>query len=129
MTCQETFTLEALVLIVNWLLAISFETIAWAKRPPMDGQLVAEVGVFGLEPVGQGDGRDAEFVGGDVAGVDVHHLRRFDRSVNEVFVGWIERVVDLEVFRRPKHGAGHVDVAVEVSCEGGDATPPTPPVA
>src|SRR5277367_5860636 len=38
-----------------------------------DRQLVAEIGVLRFEPVGQSDGREAEFIGGDVAGVDVHH--------------------------------------------------------
>ena len=83
--------------------------------------MITEVGVFGLKPVGHGDGREAEFIGGYVAAVDVHHFGRFDRSVYEVFVGGVERVVDFEVFHRPKHGPGHLNVAVEVSCVGGDS--------
>ena len=31
----------------------------------------------------------------------LNDLRRFHRGVHEVFVGWIERVIDLEVFREP----------------------------
>jgi len=59
-------------------------------------ELVAEVGVLSLEPIGQGDSCQTEFVGGDVAGVNVHPLRGLDG----IFVRGIERVVDLEVLAR-----------------------------
>ena len=38
-------------------------------------QLVAEIGVLGLEPVGQRHCRISLRIGDDVAGVDIHHLR------------------------------------------------------
>jgi hypothetical protein len=62
----------------------------------------------------------AVLIGSDVAGVDVHHLRRFDSGVVEVSIGRVQRVVNLEVFlpadvetpaeSQIRHGAGTVDV-------------------
>src|SRR5215467_16391014 len=64
---------------------------------PKHGELIAEIGVDGLEPVGETNFSVALSVGSDVAAVYVHHFRRLDGGVIEVLIGRIERVIDLEV--------------------------------
>src|SRR5208337_639500 len=82
---------------------------------PDHRQLVAEVSVERLKPLRQLNGRMALTIGGDVPVVDVLHLGRFDRGVNEIFVGRIQGMIDLEVLRPGSDFAGNVNVAVENS--------------
>src|SRR5271167_5136456 len=85
------------------------------RLAPDHRQLISKIGVLRLEPIRQLDRRHAQLVGDYIAGVDIHHFRRFHGSVNQVFVRGIERVVDLEILGSAEDGAGYVDVAVEVS--------------
>src|SRR5208282_803915 len=75
---------------------------------------IAEVGVQRLKPIRQFDRCLALSIGRDIAGVDVHHLRRFDRSVNQVFVCWIQRMVDLEVLGASSDRTSDLYVAGEI---------------
>src|SRR5260370_2562774 len=80
-----------------------------------DGQLIAEVLVEGLEPVGQGHGGVAARVGGDVAVVDVHHVGGFDEGVRKIFVGRVEGMVNLERAAALGEVADHVYAAALVN--------------
>jgi hypothetical protein len=94
-TCQETFTPGLLVLMMKLRLAISAATQACAGLA--DGrQLIPEIRVERFEPTGHRHDGGAAAVGDDIAIVDVHHVRRFDERVVEVFVGGIERMIDFE---------------------------------
>src|SRR6185369_17294122 len=86
-------------------------------------ELVAVVPVERAEPGGQLDHRLALRVGGDVAVVEVHHVRRLDEGVIEILVGRVERVVDLERAARFRERADDLDIAAEIAREaaGGDA--------
>ena len=64
-----------------------------------DGELISEIAVYGLEPIGKSDDGVAVFIRRYVAAVDVQYFGRLDRCVIEVFVFRIERMVDLEVLR------------------------------
>lgn len=61
------------------------------------GKLVAKVAVQRLEPPWQLHPGLAVGVEGDVAIVDVHHVRAFDEGVGKILIGWIQRMVDLEL--------------------------------
>jgi len=81
---------------------------------PNHSQLVAEVPVQRLEVVRQNHHGPPAFVGPDIAVIDVHHVRRFDKRMGEVFVRRVERMVDLEHPSALGQGPGDVHVAVQV---------------
>src|SRR4029077_11305391 len=60
-------------------------------------QLVAEVGVHSLEPFRKPDVGRAAAVESSVSGVEVHHFGGLHRSVIQVLVAWVERMIDAEV--------------------------------
>lgn len=77
-----------------------------------DGRkLIAEVPVLRLEPPWKLNGSRAAAIEQDVAAVDVHQFRRFDRSMDEVLVGWVEGVVNLEVLAAGGDECGCDDLA------------------
>src|SRR5579863_7613608 len=78
-----------------------------------DGELVAEIPVEHIEPIWQRDSCQTGAVCGDVAVVNVHHVRRFDEGVVEVLIGRIERVIDMELSTCFGKFAVDVDIAVE----------------
>ena len=115
-TCQETFTAGLSVRIVKRLSCDLAPDDRRARQGATDDrQLVAEVAVERLEVRRQLDGREALAVGGDVAVVDVHHVRRLDEGVLQVLVRRIERVVDLERAAALGERAVDGDVALEVA--------------
>jgi len=69
------------------------------------GQLIAEVGVESLKPVRQRHRRLALRIGDDDAVVNVLHLRRFHRGMDQVLVDRIQRMIDFEVLCSPTNGA------------------------
>src|SRR5579863_439443 len=85
------------------------------RELPDHCQLVTEVSVEGLKPLWQLHRYMATAIRGDVAGVDVHHLRGFDRGVNQVLVCRIQRMVDPEVLGPGENCSGDVEVAAKVS--------------
>ena len=58
-------------------------------------ELIAEVTIESLKPLRQFDHCLTTGVGGHVAIIDVLHLGRFDGGVEQIFVGWIQRMVDV----------------------------------
>src|SRR3984885_1495883 len=78
-------------------------------------QLVAEICFLGLEPVGQRHCRIRLRIGDDVAGVDIHHLRRLHRSMSQILIGGVEWMIDSKIFRTGKDCAGHIEIAAEVA--------------
>jgi hypothetical protein len=60
------------------------------------GELIAEITVQRLKPIGELNHGIAVPVSDDIAVVDVHHVGRFDKRVIEVLVRRIEWVIDLE---------------------------------
>src|SRR5262249_13391585 len=83
-----------------------------------DRELVAEVAVERLEVIGQSHGRFAVGAGRYDAVVDVHHIGRFDERVVEIFVGRIERMVNLERAAEFREVADDVHVAAEAPRPG-----------
>ena len=67
-----------------------------------DGELITIVAVEGREVVRQGDDGAPARIGGDVAIVDVLHVRRLDEGMRQELVRGIERMIDPE-------GAGGFD--------------------
>src|SRR5580700_36512 len=65
-------------------------------RPPNRSQLITEVAIQSLKISGEGDPRGSVGVKRRQAVIDIHHVGRLDEGVVEIFVGGIERVVDLE---------------------------------
>jgi hypothetical protein len=61
-----------------------------------DGKLVPEIAVQSGEVFGQLDEGIAIGIRRRIAVIDIHHVRRFDERVREIFVFGIERVIDLE---------------------------------
>src|SRR5262249_37230280 len=57
-------------------------------------ELVTEVAIESLEPLWQFNDRLAVAVGRDVAVIDIHHVRRFNERMREVFVFGIEGMVN-----------------------------------
>src|SRR5579863_3323796 len=78
-----------------------------------DGELVAEIPVEHIEPIWQRDSCQTGAVRGDVAVVNVLHVRRFDEGVVEVLIGRIERVIDMELSTCFGKLPVDVDIAVE----------------
>ena len=78
-------------------------------------QLISEVGVEDFKPVWQVHRGLALRVGSDVAGVDVHHLRRFHGRVSKVLVGGVEGMVDSEILDGGKDLVTDIDAAGKVS--------------
>src|SRR5439155_18980086 len=66
------------------------------QRAAYRRQLISELLIQCFEPIGQADPRLAIAVQRHDAIVNVHHVGTFHEGVSEVFVGRIERVVDLE---------------------------------
>ena len=58
----------------------------------------------------------------DVAGVDVHHLRRLDGGVDQEFVGRVEGMVDLEILGGTMDFPGNGQAA-DNGCVAGDTQP------
>src|ERR1700733_517317 len=77
-------------------------------------QLIAEVPIQSFEIIRQSNPNRALRVENRNPVVDVHHVRRFDKRVIEIFVGGIERVVDLERTTALAQVASDVDIAVDV---------------
>ena len=61
-------------------------------------ELVAEIPVHRLELVRKLDNSLALGIEDHRPVVDVFHLGRFNRGVQQILVGWIERVIDFEIF-------------------------------
>src|SRR5262249_9650717 len=61
-----------------------------------DGELISEVAVDCLEPIGQHYYGIASLISGDVAGIDIQDFGRFDSGVVEILVLGIERMIDFE---------------------------------
>src|SRR5258708_1468298 len=80
-------------------------------------ELVAVVLVERPEPFGQVDDRLTVGVKHDVAVVDVHHVRRFDKGVVEVLVGGIQRIINLERAAALAEISRNVDIACKESGE------------
>src|ERR1700732_861337 len=78
------------------------------------GKLVAEVSVHRLKPIWQFDGRRPTGVEQGDAVVDVLHLRGFDRGMVEVFVSWIQWMVNPEVLGTCADCAADTQVAIGV---------------
>src|SRR5215471_5686134 len=70
---------------------------------PDDRELIPEVAVDCLEPIGQRDYGVARLIGGDITGIDVQDFGRFDSSMIEILVIGIERMVDSEVLSPGYH--------------------------
>ena len=69
------------------------------------GELVAEISVERLEPLGHSDDSFALAVEHQVAAIEVHHLRRLDGGVVERLVFRVEGVVDFEILDTAGDGA------------------------
>src|SRR5215831_6471381 len=81
-------------------------------------ELISEVAVDCLEPVGHRHDSVAGLVGGYVARIDVQDLRRFDSSMIEILVIGIERMVDSEVLSPGYHQvARDGNVAEKIACQ------------
>src|SRR5450432_1909748 len=78
-----------------------------------DGELVAEIPVQSLEPVGHGHDGIALRVRSHIAVVDIHHVGGFDEGVIEILLRGIERMVDLESPASLGKVAVNIDVAEE----------------
>src|SRR6185295_18338932 len=76
-------------------------------------QLISKLLVQCFEPTGQADPRLTITVQRHDAIVNVHHVGTFHEGVSEVFVGRIERVVDLESPGRLAESSVHTDVPVQ----------------
>jgi hypothetical protein len=81
---------------------------------PDHGELIAEVGVERLKPLRQLDGRQPLAIRGDGTVVDIFHLRRTNRGVEEILVGGIERVVHFDLRAHSVKRTGDFYVALEV---------------
>src|ERR1035437_2952436 len=80
----------------EWRLPLS--THGHWRRGANGRELIPVVAIQGLEPFRKVDAGGATPVESDVAGVNVHHLGRLHRSVVEVFIRRVERVIDPEIF-------------------------------
>src|SRR5579864_3539356 len=74
-------------------------------------KLVAEVAVQRLEPVGQCDHGHTRRIGGDIAVVYIHHVRRLDKGMVEIFVLGVKRVIDLKASTRLAQITGYSHIA------------------
>lgn len=72
------------------------------------GQLIAEILVQRFKIAGELDRGASVGIQHDDAVVNVLHVRRFNRSVEQILLGGLQRVVDLETLGRADNGArGH----------------------
>ena len=86
-------------------------------------QLIAEVPVQGFEPIPKLDRCFSVGVERCVSAIEVQDLRRLQGCVVEVFVGWVEGMIDLEVLRaRNIQISRDADVPGEGSCQTVGAT-------
>src|SRR5579864_1653946 len=74
-----------------------FRDVQIGARSADRGQLIAEVPVQGLEIAGEFDPGFAVSIQHGHAVVQVLHIRRFNVGVHQILVGWIERMVNLEI--------------------------------
>src|SRR2546423_9378836 len=86
-------------------------------------ELVAEIGVEYFEPVRQRICCLPAAVGSDVPSVDVHHFRRLNRSMSQIFIGRVKRVIDPEVLGSGNDRTRDVDAALKIpgkatACDG-----------
>src|ERR1700691_1120375 len=81
------------------------------------GELIPEVAVESFKPRGHRDGGCAAAVGERVAIVNVHHVGGFHEGMIEIFIGRIERMIDLEGAAALAEAAGNLHVAVEIAGE------------
>jgi hypothetical protein len=77
-----------------------------------DGELIAEIRVEGFKPGGHCDDRCTRAVCDDVAIVNVHHIGRFHERMVEIFVSWIQGMINL------KGAAGLAEIASNVYVAG-----------
>ena len=83
------------------------------SKLPNHRELIAKVAVESFEPLRQRDDGITIGIGDDVAVVDVHHVGRFDGRVRQIFVGGVERIIDLEGSAATGKNAVDADVALE----------------
>ena len=111
-TCQETSTLGLSVWMMKRLFAISagdHRLCELANRR----ELVTEVTVQSLKPLRHLNHCPPLPIRHYVAVVDIHHVRRFDKGVVEVFVGRIQGMVNLERAACFGEVAVHIHIAKE----------------
>src|SRR5579871_110408 len=84
-------------------------------EPADTGQLVGEVFVQSLEPVGDGDKGLAAGIQHDAAAIEIDHLIALHTGMDQIPVGRVQRVVYFEVFDPGKDLACHFDIAVKVA--------------
>src|SRR5215472_17706108 len=76
-------------------------------------QLIAEVAVERLEVLRKLDPRLPARIEACDAVVDVHHVRRFDKGVRQIFVGGVERIVNLERAAQLAQVAIDLEIAID----------------
>jgi hypothetical protein len=90
-----------------------------ARTGAADGcELIPEITIERLKPIRKIDLCLSASIENDHSVVDVFHLRRFDRSMQQVLVSWVERVVDFEILGASEDSPGDVDVSVEITGKG-----------
>src|SRR5882724_13559358 len=85
------------------------------RRCANRGQLISEIAIQGFKPGGQHHPSLTTSIKKYGAVIDVHHVRAFHKGMRKIFVGRIERIVDLERPCAFSQCPGHIHVAVEHS--------------